>query len=103
VARTKSTARPMTSEELASAGVSPTRERIHDSENVLSRVDCSTPGTAHDFGSHEDGEIRPMNKSGGEEDLSNFDAGPSELVNLRSVKLIPRPLCSTSPRLQLIL
>jgi hypothetical protein len=61
VARTKSTARPMTSKELTVAGVSPTREEIHDFENIWSRMEDPAPGTIHDSGSREDGEIRSEN------------------------------------------
>jgi hypothetical protein len=34
VARTKSTARPMTSEELAAVGLSPNRDEVHESEDI---------------------------------------------------------------------
>jgi hypothetical protein len=79
----------MTLDELAAAGVSPTREEIRDSGNVQSRMDDPTPSTIHDSGNREDGEIRSENKSGGEEGLSNVDADPSELVTLRSIKSYP--------------
>jgi hypothetical protein len=39
VARVKSTARPMTSKELAASGVSTTRIEIRESENIQSRVE----------------------------------------------------------------
>jgi hypothetical protein len=73
VAHTRSTTRPMTSEEFAAAGVSPTREEIHNSENIQSRMEDPALSTIHDSGSREDGEIRSENKSDGEEDLSNVD------------------------------
>jgi hypothetical protein len=60
----------MTLEELAAAGVSPVRE-VHDSEN------------------HEDGEIRSVSKSDGEEDLANVDADPGEFVSTKSAKSYP--------------
>jgi hypothetical protein len=71
VARTKSTARPITSEELAAGGLSPIGEQILES------------------GSHEDGEIRSEAKSGGEEDLADVDADPKELVDARGAKSYP--------------
>jgi hypothetical protein len=48
-----------------------------------------TPGTVHDSGSREEGEIRSKNKSGGKEDLTNVEVDPSELVTLRSIKSYP--------------
>jgi hypothetical protein len=71
VARTKSTARPMTSEELVDVGVSPTREEIRDSE------------------SREDGEIRSENKSGGKENISNVDVDMNELVAVKAASHPP--------------
>jgi hypothetical protein len=79
VARTKSTARPMTSEELDAAGVSPTGEEVRDS-----RMEDPAHGTVHGSGSREEGEIRSMNKSGGEEDLSNIDDDLNELVAMKA-------------------
>jgi hypothetical protein len=61
----------MTSKELAAAGLSPTREEIHDS------------------GSREDGEVRSEDKSGGEEDIADVDADPNELVAAKSEKSYP--------------
>jgi hypothetical protein len=81
VARTKSTARPMTSEELVDVGVSPTREEIRDSE------------------SREDGEIRSENKSGGKENISNVDVDMNELVAVKAASH-PQLLSSASQRLQ---
>jgi hypothetical protein len=89
VARVKSTARPITSAELAVAGVSSTGEEIRESENIQSRVDDPAPDTIHDSKSREEWEIGSGNKSGGEEDLTNVDADPSELITLRSVKYYP--------------
>jgi hypothetical protein len=83
VARTKSTARPMTSEELAAAGVSPFGEEIRDSENIKSQMEDPAPGTIHDSGSREEGEIRSENKSGGEDDLANVDVDLNELVTVK--------------------
>jgi hypothetical protein len=78
VALTKSTARPMTSEELAAAGVSPTEG------NSPSRANDPATEVIHDSGSHKDGEIRSENKSGGEEDLSNVDVDMNELVVVKA-------------------
>jgi hypothetical protein len=89
VARTKSTARPMTLEELVAAGVSPTVEEIRDSENIQSHVEDPTPGTVHDSRSCEDGEIRSENKSGGKEDLSNVDVDMNELVVVKAASHPP--------------
>jgi hypothetical protein len=73
----------MTSEELAAAGVPPTGETTLPSS--------SDPGTEaiHDSGSHEDGEIRSKNRSGGDEDLSNVDVDLSELVAAKDKSYSP--------------
>jgi hypothetical protein len=60
----------MTPEELATAGLSPNKEEIHDSSN------------------HEVGEIRSEDKSGAEEDLANAEADPKELIAAKSAKII---------------
>jgi hypothetical protein len=62
VARTKSTTRPITSEELAVAGPSLNKEEVHNS------------------GNRGDEEIRSEDKSGAEEDLADVEAGPNDLV-----------------------
>jgi hypothetical protein len=103
VARVKSTARPMTSEELAVAGVPPTGIEIRESENIQSRVDVPVFDVVPDFGSQEEGEIGSGSKSGGEEHLSNVEADPRELIAMKSVKSYPRPLYLANPRLQLLL
>jgi hypothetical protein len=89
VARVKSTARPMTSEELAVAGVPPTGIEIRESENIQSRVDVPVFDVVPDFGSQEEGEIGSGSKSGGEEHLSNVEADPRELIAMKSVKSYP--------------
>jgi hypothetical protein len=61
----------MTPEELATAGLSPNKEEIHDSSN------------------HEVGEIRSEDKSGAEEDLANVEADPKELIAAKSAKSYP--------------
>jgi hypothetical protein len=78
VARTKSAARPMTSEELAADGV-PLTEGITPSIT-------NDPATEiiHDSGSRKDGEIRFENRSGGEEDLSNIDVHLNKLVVVKA-------------------
>jgi hypothetical protein len=78
VAHTKSTARPRTSEELAAPGVPPTEG------NVPSSANDPVAETIGDSGSRKHGEIRSKNRSGSEEDISNVDADPSELVALRT-------------------
>jgi hypothetical protein len=79
----------MTSEELATVGVSPTGVEIHESENIQSRVDDPASDTVPSSGSREEGEIGFGSKSGGEEDLTNIDANLSELVTVKSVKSYP--------------
>jgi hypothetical protein len=71
VARTKSTARPMTSEELATAGISPT------GEDTQSCMEDPTRCVACEPANREEGEIGSESISGGEEDLANVDADPS--------------------------
>jgi hypothetical protein len=73
----------MTSEELATAGISSTGEEIHEFGNVQSRVDDPTPDTAPDSGNREEGEIRS------DEDLADVDADPKELVAAKSSKSYP--------------
>jgi hypothetical protein len=58
----------MTSEELATAGLSPNKEKIYDS------------------GSREDGEVRPEDRYDGEEDIADVNADPNELVTAKSAK-----------------
>jgi hypothetical protein len=79
----------MTSKELTVAGVSPTREEIHDFENIWSRMEDPAPGTIHDSESREDGEIRSENKFGGEEDISNIDVDLNELVVVKAASPPP--------------
>jgi hypothetical protein len=79
----------MTSEELAAGGVSPTGAEIHESENIQSQVDDPASYTVPGSGRCEEGEIGSGSKSGGEEDLTNVDADPSELVAVKSVKSYP--------------
>jgi hypothetical protein len=69
VARVKNTARPMTSEELAAAGVSLSGEEIHGPGNIQSHTEDPAHSAAHDSGNRQDGEIGSEGKSGGEEDL----------------------------------
>jgi hypothetical protein len=79
----------MTSEEVAATGISSTGEEIHESEDIRSRVDDSARDAVPDSGSCEEGEIGYGNKSGGEEDLTNIEADPSELVAMKNVKSYP--------------
>jgi hypothetical protein len=74
VARTKSTARPTTSEELVAADVLPTGENAPSSTN-----DPATEAV-RDSGSREDEEIRSENRLRGGEDHSNVEVDLSELV-----------------------
>jgi hypothetical protein len=69
VARVKYTTRPMTSKELAAAGVSPSREEIHGPGNIQCHTEDPAHSAAHDSGNREAGEIGSEGKSGGEEDL----------------------------------
>ena len=68
MARTKSTARPMTQEELIAAGLLPIAEE-QEEQNVMGS------------GSREDGEIGSGEESGDEEDISNVDASVDELID----------------------
>jgi hypothetical protein len=61
----------MTSEELSTTGLSPSKEETHDS------------------GSHEDGEVRRGDKSGSAEDLADVDADWNELVAAKNSKSYP--------------
>jgi hypothetical protein len=79
----------MTSEELAAADVSSTREEIPKSGNVQSRENNPVPDIALDSGNCEDGEIRSEDKSGVEEDLTNVDADPRELIAAKSSRSYP--------------
>jgi hypothetical protein len=79
----KNTARPMTSEELTAAGVSPAGEEIHGPGNIQSRTECLDRSDAHDS-RNRGGEIGSESKSGGEKDLANVDDDPSELVTAKS-------------------
>jgi hypothetical protein len=84
VARVKSTARPMTSAELAVAGLSPTAEQVHRPDDV--QIQESNP--IHDaiVGSEnrEDGEIRSEG-----EDLGDVDADPKDLIAAKRSKSLP--------------
>jgi hypothetical protein len=73
----------MTSEEPAATGVSSTGEEIHEPRNIQSREDDLAPNIAPDSGNREDGEIRS------EEDLTDVDADPRELVAARSSRSYP--------------
>jgi hypothetical protein len=79
----------MTSEELAAAGVSSTREEIHESGNVQTRENDPAPEIAPDSKKCEDGEIISEDKSGAEEDVRDVDADPRELVSARRSKSFP--------------
>jgi hypothetical protein len=74
VDRTKSTTRPLTSEELATAGVPPT------GESTPSRTDDPAAEVIRNSDSRKDGEIRSEDKSGGVEFLSNVEVDLNELV-----------------------
>jgi hypothetical protein len=76
----------MTSEELATTSVSPTGEEIHGPGNIQSRTEDPARSTARDSMNREEGEIGSESKSGGEEDLANVDADPSELITVKSAK-----------------
>jgi hypothetical protein len=89
VARVKSIARPITFEELAAAGVSSTGEEIHGTGNVKTRENDPTPEIAPDSGNHEDGEIRSEDASSLEEDLTDVDANPKDLIAAKSSKFYP--------------
>jgi hypothetical protein len=79
----------MTSEELAAAGISSTGEEIHESGNVQSREDDPAAEVAPDSGNHEEGEIRSKDKFGAEEDLTDVDADPRELIVAKSSRSYP--------------
>jgi hypothetical protein len=83
VARTKSTARPMTSEELAAVGVPPIGETAPPSTND------PVAEAVRDSNSREDGEIRSENKSEGGEGLSNVEVDLSELVVAKATSYPP--------------
>jgi hypothetical protein len=80
VARTKSTARPITVEELAAANLPPTSEKIPPSAEI------SNIETIQEFGSHEDGEIKSGNNSGDGEDISNVEVNLNELIGSKSLE-----------------
>jgi hypothetical protein len=71
VARIKSTARPLTSEELAAAGLSPIREEVPES------------------GSREEGEVRSEDNSDGGQDIADVETDPKELTDAKSAKSYP--------------
>jgi hypothetical protein len=71
VDQTKSTARPMTSEELAAAGLSPNRDEVHGSEDIHVRESDLGNASAHDSETREDGEVRSEG-----EDLGDAEADP---------------------------
>jgi hypothetical protein len=79
----------MTSEELAAAGVSSTREEIHESGKVQTRENDPAPEIVPDSGNREDGEIISEEKYGAEEDLGDVDADPRELISTRRSKSLP--------------
>jgi hypothetical protein len=79
----------MTFEELVAAGVSPTGIEICESENIQPRVDVPASDVVPNSVSQEEGEIGSGSKSGGEEDLSNVEADPRELITVKSVKSYP--------------
>jgi hypothetical protein len=71
VARTKSTARPMTSEELVAAGIPP------EAEGTSAMATSSATEATKATKTHEEGQI----VSGEGEDISNVDASVDELVS----------------------
>jgi hypothetical protein len=79
----------MTSEELAAAGISSTREEVHGSENIQPQEDNPVPATVSDFENREDGEIRSEEKTVVEEDLRDVDADSRELIAARRSKSFP--------------
>jgi hypothetical protein len=81
VAQTKSTARPMTSEELAAAGLSPNRDEVHESEDIHVRESDLGNASAHESETREEGEVR----SEGEE-IRDVEADPRDLVSVKRSK-----------------
>jgi hypothetical protein len=74
----------MTSEELATAGLSLNKEEVHGSENIhVQESDLGTV-TVHDSEIRKEGEVR----SEGEE-LGDVDVDPKDLVAVRRSKSIP--------------
>jgi hypothetical protein len=85
VARIKSTARPMTTEELAAAGL-PTEPEIQDHEIAQPPEDHTSPA-ASGSGVREDGEIRSE-----EEEIRDADADVKDLIAAKRSRLLPPSL-----------
>jgi hypothetical protein len=83
VARTKSTDRPMTSEELAAAGLSPNRDVPHEAEDIHVHESDLDNASARDSESREEGEV------GSEEDLGSVEADLRDLVSTKRLKSLP--------------
>jgi hypothetical protein len=84
VARTKSTARPMTSEELAAVGRSPIRDEAHESEDIHVRESDLDNANARDLVTREEGEVGSEG-----EDLENVEADLRDLVTAKRSKSLP--------------
>lgn len=83
MARTKSTARPMISEELPAVGV------LSASENVPPSTSTRVTEAAPESGGHEEGEIRSGRESDANEDISNVEANLSELIAAKVTSYSP--------------
>jgi hypothetical protein len=79
----------MTYEELAIAGVSSTGEEVRESGNIQPREDNPVLDIAPDSRNREDGEIRSEGTSGVEEDLTDVDTDPRELIAAKISKSYP--------------
>jgi hypothetical protein len=79
----------MTSEELAAAGVSSTMGQVCESENIQPHEDDPVLDVVPGSENHEEGEIRSESTSGVEEDLTDADADPKDLMTAKSPKSYP--------------
>jgi hypothetical protein len=85
VARTKSTATPITTEELAAAGL-PAEPVVRNPEGAQPPEEGGSPA-ASGSRSHEDGEVRTD-----DEDVGDVDADVRDLVSTRSSGPLPSSL-----------
>jgi hypothetical protein len=79
----------MTSEELAAVGVSSTMGEVRESENIQPQEDNPVLDVVPASKDREEGEIRSESTSGVEEDLTNVDADPRDLMVAKSSKSYP--------------
>jgi hypothetical protein len=79
----------MTSEELAAVGVSSTMGEVRESENIQPQEDNPVLDVVPASKDREEGEIRSESTSGVEEDLTNVDTDPRDLMVAKSSKSYP--------------